>query len=147
MEPKFNHLLFYFIFQYLLSGELLKLGFINHVLKRFIHLKLLFTYLLFIYLIFLFHFGSFNLYAGWIGYYSIHETIFIFLLSGILIYARFIEPHMVRVDVHQYRLNPDRRFAKPVKVALIADLHIGLFSGHERQLKIIVKSLMNNSQT
>lgn len=22
---------------------------------------------------------------------------------------------MVRVDVHQYRLNPDRRFAKPVK--------------------------------
>ena len=54
---------------------------------------------------------------------------------------------MVRVDVHQYRLNPDRHFAKPVKVALIADLHIGLFSGHERQLKIIVKSLMNNSQT
>lgn len=48
---------------------------------------------------------------------------------------------MVRVDVHQYRLNPDRHFAKPVKVALIADLHIGLFSGHERQLKIIVKKL------
>lgn len=81
------------------------------------------------------------------GYYSIHQTIFIFLLSGILIYARFIEPHMVRVDVHQYRLNPDRRFNKPVKVALIADLHIGLFSGHERQLKIIVKNSMSNSQT
>jgi len=30
---------------------------------------------------------------------------------------------------------------KPVKIALIADLHIGLFSGHERQLKQIVQKL------
>ncbi|MGK3628366.1 metallophosphoesterase, partial [Acinetobacter sp. A11] len=36
---------------------------------------------------------------------------------------------------------PDRSFDKPVKVALIADLHIGLFSGHERQLKTIVRKL------
>ncbi|MCP5928309.1 metallophosphoesterase, partial [Klebsiella pneumoniae] len=35
----------------------------------------------------------------------------------------------------------DRSFDKPVKVALIADLHIGLFSGHERQLKTIVRKL------
>ncbi|QBZ99633.1 metallophosphoesterase [Acinetobacter nosocomialis] len=106
-----------------------------HPFKAFVHLLAFYLSYLLIPLWF------FNLYAGWMGYYSIHQTIFIFLLSGILIYARFIEPHMVRVDVHQYRLNPDRRFNKPVKVALIADLHIGLFSGHERQLKIIVKKL------
>ena len=30
---------------------------------------------------------------------------------------------------------------RPVKLVLIADLHIGLFSGHERQLKIIVEKI------
>ncbi len=133
--------LFTLIFSILASsGELLRPAFYSiALLKRFIHLKA-FVLLAFASILSSYFLWFFNLYAGWIGYYSIHETIFIFLLSGILIYARFIEPHMVRVDVHQYRLNPDRRFAKPVKVALIADLHM-VFSGHERQLKIIVKKL------
>lgn len=106
-----------------------------HPFKAFVHLLAFYLSYLLIPLWF------FNLYAAWIGYYSIHQGIFIFFLSGVLIYARFIEPHLVRVDTHQYRLNPDRSFNKPVKVALIADLHIGLFSGHERQLKTIVKKL------
>ena len=112
-----NSIIFCFtlFFQYLLYGEFLRLGFINHEPRRFIHLKLLYIYSHFISLIYLFLSG-FNLYAAWIGYYSIHQGIFIFFLSGVLIYARFIEPHLVRVDTHQYRLNPDRSFDKPVKL-------------------------------
>ncbi len=34
-----------------------------------------------------------------------------------------------------------KRLKQPVKIALIADLHIGLFSGHERQLRQIVHKL------
>ncbi len=83
----------------------------------------------------------FSVYAGIQGYYSIHEAIFVFLVSAVLSYARFIEPHLIQVKTTKYQIHPDRRLLKPVKIALIADLHIGLFSGHERQLKQIVKKL------
>ncbi|MFW1858591.1 metallophosphoesterase [Acinetobacter defluvii] len=106
-----------------------------HPLKSFVHLLVFYlSYLLF-------PLFFFSLYAGWVEYFSLHESIFIFLLSCLLIYARFIEPHLVRVDTHQYKLSAEQAFKKPFKVALIADLHIGLFSGHERQLKIIVKKI------
>ena len=106
-----------------------------HPFKSFVHLLAFYlSYLLF-------PLFFFSLYAGWVEYFSLHESIFLFLLSSLLIYARFIEPHLVRVDHHQYKLSSDKDFKKPFKVALIADLHIGLFSGHERQLKIIVKKI------
>ena len=47
----------------------------------------------------------------------------------------------MHVDHHQYKISGNDDFKKPFKVALIGDLHIGLFSGHERQLKIIVKKI------
>lgn len=106
-----------------------------HPFKAFVHLLVFYlSYLLFPLVIF-------TLYAGWSGYFSLHQSVFIFLLSVFLIYARFIEPHLVHVRQHQYRLNPNQSFAKSVKVALIADLHVGLYSGHERQLRIIVEKL------
>ncbi|WP_130802401.1 metallophosphoesterase [Acinetobacter ihumii] len=106
-----------------------------HPFKAFIHLLVFYlSYLLFPLIIF-------SVYAGWSGYFSLHQAIFVFLLSTFLIYARFIEPHLVHVHHHQYRLNPDQPFSQPFKVALIADLHIGLYSGHERQLDMIVKKL------
>ena len=83
----------------------------------------------------------FSLYAGWSGYYSLHEAVFIFGLSCLLIYARFIEPHHVGVKTMQYQLNPEQKMQQPIKIALIGDLHIGLFSGHERQLNIIVTKI------
>lgn len=83
----------------------------------------------------------FSIYAGYIGKFSLHESIFIFLLSALLIYARFIEPHRVHVQHIQYSLGQEKTFTQPIKVALLADLHIGLFSGHERQLKTIVKKI------
>ncbi|MFW1811643.1 metallophosphoesterase [Acinetobacter ursingii] len=106
-----------------------------HPFKAFVHLLVFYlSYLLFPLVIF-------TLYAGWSGYFSLHQSVFIFLFSVFLIYARFIEPHLVHVRQHQYRLNPNQPFAKSVKVALIADLHVGLYSGHERQLRIIVEKL------
>lgn len=106
-----------------------------HPFKAFVHLLAFYlSYLLF-------PLFFFSLFAGWSGYYSIHEAIFIFLLSSLLIYARFIEPHHVVVKTQQYQLNPDQKMQKPIKLVLIADLHIGLFSGHERQLKIIVDKI------
>ena len=62
-------------------------------------------------------------------------------MSSLLIYARFIEPHMIRINHVQYILAKEKPLPKPVRVALIADLHIGLFSGHERQLKQIVQKI------
>lgn len=106
-----------------------------HPFKAFIHLLAFYLSYLLIPLFF------FSLYAGWSGYYSLHEAIFVGLITGVLCYARFIEPHMVRVQKRQYKLHEDRNLLKPVRIALIGDLHIGLFSGHERQLKIIVDKI------
>ena len=106
-----------------------------HPFKAFVHLLAFYLSYLLPPLVF------FSVYAGIQGYYSIHEAIFVFLVSAVLSYARFIEPHLIQVKTTKYQIHADRRLLKPVKIALIADLHIGLFSGHERQLKQIVKKL------
>lgn len=106
-----------------------------HPFKAFVHLLAFYLSYLLIPLFF------FSIYAGWIGYYSLHEAIFIGLVSGVLVYARFIEPHLILVKTTRYQMLPDQPLQRPVRIALIADLHIGLFSGHERQLKQIVAKL------
>ena len=106
-----------------------------HPFKAFVHLLAFYLSYLLIPLFF------FSMYAGWSGYYSLHEAAFVFLVSGVFCYARFIEPHLVHVKTTRYQLHADKRLLKPVKIALVADLHIGLFSGHERQLKQIVSKL------
>ena len=106
-----------------------------HPFKSFVHLLAFYlSYLLF-------PLFFFSLYAGWIKIFSLHESIFAFLMSSLLIYARFIEPHMIRINYVHYDLGKKKPLPKPVRVALIADLHIGLFSGHERQLKQIVHKI------
>lgn len=106
-----------------------------HPFKSFVHLLAFYlSYLLF-------PLFFFSLYAGWVKIFSLHESIFAFLMSSLLIYARFIEPHMIRINHVQYILAKEKPLPKPVRVALIADLHIGLFSGHERQLKQIVQKI------
>lgn len=106
-----------------------------HPFKAFVHLLAFYlSYLLFPLILF-------SVYAGWVGSYSLAQSIFVFLLSALLIYARFIEPHFIRVDHHRYQiLNPEQS-SSPFKIALIGDLHIGLFSGQERQLKLIVEKI------
>jgi uncharacterized protein len=110
-----------------------------HPFKAFTHLL---AYYLSYLLIPLFIFSMVG-YA--IGHYSVHEAVFIFIITAVLIYARFIEPHQIHVHTTHYQFQADRPFHKPVKVALIADLHIGLFSGREKQLKLIVDKI-NSSQ-
>ncbi len=107
-----------------------------HPFKSFVHLLVFYlSYLLFP--LFLF-----NLYATWQQQLSLHQSIFIFLLSSVLIYARFIEPHLIRVRHLSYKLSASQTaFKKPVRVALIADLHVGLFSGHERQLRLVAEKI------
>ena len=106
-----------------------------HPFKSFVHLLAFYlSYLLF-------PLFFFSLYAGWIKIFSLHESIFAFLMSSLLIYARFIEPHMIRINYVHYDLGQKKPLPKPVRVALITDLHIGLFSGHERQLKQIVHKI------
>ena len=106
-----------------------------HPFKSFVHLLAFYlSYLLF-------PLFFFSLYAGWIKIFSLHESIFAFLMSSLLIYARFIEPHMIQINYVHYDLGQKKPLPKPVRVALIADLHIGLFSGHERQLKQIVHKI------
>ncbi len=106
-----------------------------HPFKSFVHL--LTYYLSWL----LFPLILFSVYAGWTKVFSIHQSIFIFLLSSVLIYARFIEPYRLIITHVNYTLGQEQPFKKPVRVALIADLHIGLFSGDERQLKMIVKKI------
>ena len=106
-----------------------------HPFKSFVHLLAFYLSYLLIPLLF------FSIYAGWMDIFSLHKSIFIFLLSSLLIYARFIEPHTVHVQHLHYQFDQNKPFQKPIKVALLADLHIGLFSGHERQLKSIVKKI------
>ena len=106
-----------------------------HPFKSFVHLLAFYLSYLLIPLLF------FSIYAGWMEIFSLHQSIFIFLLSSLLIYARFIEPHTVHVQHLHYQFDQNKPFQKPIKVALLADLHIGLFSGHERQLKSIVKKV------
>ena len=106
-----------------------------HPFKSFVHLLAFYlSYLLF-------PLFFFSLYAGWVKIFSLHESIFAFFMSSLLIYARFIKPHMIRINHVQYILAKEKPLPKPVRVALIADLHIGLFSGHERQLKQIVQKI------
>ena len=53
---------------------------------------------------------------------------------------RFIEPHQIHVKYHQYRLNPQREFTKPVKVALVADMHVGYFQDMNANSKPLSKN-------
>lgn len=105
-----------------------------------------FTHLLAWYLSYLFFPILANIiYALWIGQMSIWLGIPLVLFVLACIYARFIEPKMLRVQYHvrENFLAPTETEQKSLKIALIADLHIGLFSGHQKQLINIVKKIQD----
>lgn len=101
--------------------------------KTFIHLMVFnLSYLLFLlyfFVIYNFIQGTFNL---------ISTTLLLFLLS-ILIHARFIEPQMLKVAIHKKKFLSSGQ--KGFKVALISDLHIGIFTGSQKQLRKIIQKL------
>lgn len=57
------------------------------------------------------------------------------------LYARVIEPSMLKVNHYDVTLDPTQPLAKPLKLAVLADIHLGLFSGDQRQLNRIVTRL------
>ena len=63
------------------------------------------------------------------------------IIASILIYARFIEPHYVVVKHTDITIDANFPLKNSLTVALIADLHIGLYSGKERQLEKIVNKI------
>lgn len=106
-----------------------------HPFKAYVHLLAFYvSYLLWPLMLF-------NVYATYSQYYSLHQSVFIHSLTLILIYARFVEPNRLRVQRHRHRLNPDAALQRPVTVVLIADLHVGLFSGHEQQIRRIAQKI------
>lgn len=106
-----------------------------HPWKAFIHLcSYYLSYLLFPWFVF-------SIVGYFLEVFSAVQSISMLCISGLLIYARFIEPNRIQVDHHHFQLDATRPFKQPVKIALIADLHVGLFTGDEHQLKKIVKKI------
>ena len=66
------------------------------------------------------------------------EAIPLSLICLFLLYARFIEPSVLVVKHTAIHLHNDQPLKQPLKIALLADLHVGLFSGRKRQLKRMV---------
>lgn len=66
------------------------------------------------------------------------EAIPLSLICLFLLYARFIEPSVLVVKHTAIHLHNDQPLKQPLKIALLADLHVGLFSGRKRQLKKMV---------
>lgn len=69
------------------------------------------------------------------------QAISILLIASVIIYARFIEPYRIVVQHTELVIDAQKPLKNPLKVALIADLHIGLYSGQEQQLKLIVDKI------
>lgn len=56
-------------------------------------------------------------------------------------YARFVEPYRLVAKYTDYDLIGKKNTIPVLKIALIADLHIGLFSGSKRQIQRIIQRI------
>lgn len=101
--------------------------------KAFLHLFIYYGLYLTIPLI------LFSIIAVYCKHISLTQGILLFVMSALMIYGRFIEPNWIQVKHTSYSWH--KPLKKPVKIALIADLHVGLFSGHEEQLKQVVEKI------
>lgn len=90
-------------------------------------------------------FFSWTLWQWSTGLQDIWQALPMLLLTIFLIYARFIEPQLLVVRHTPVRLHDSAPLQDPLKVAVLADIHIGLFSGRVGQLRRIV-NLVNLQQ-
>lgn len=104
-----------------------------HPYKAFMHLLVFYQIYLF------FPMAIFSIVGYFCDHFSITQSISLFIISILMIYARFIEPNWIQVKHTQYSW--DAPLKQPVKIALVADVHVGLFSGHESQLKKVVEKI------
>lgn len=73
-----------------------------------------------------------------VGLQNTWEALPLSLICLFLLYARFIEPSILVVKHSAIQLHADAPLKQPLKIALLADLHVGLFSGRKRQLRKMV---------
>jgi len=104
-----------------------------HPYKAFLHLFVFYQTYLF------FPMAVFSIAGIYLGRFSWAQGISLLIISVLIIYARFIEPNWIQVKYTSYSW--DKPLQHPVKIALIADVHVGLFSGHESQLKRVVEKI------
>ena len=104
----------------------------THPMKAFILLLVFYScYMLFPWYLLIF-------WQWQLGELSHFHALSVLLMVSVLIYARFIEPYTVVVKHRRLQIDARQPLKKTLKIALLADLHIGLYSGRERQLKQIV---------
>jgi hypothetical protein len=53
-------------------------------------------------------------------------AIFLILVCLLFLYARFLEPNIIRIKRHKIKL--DKKIPAPFRIAVFADLHVGLFT-------------------
>lgn len=73
----------------------------------------------------------------WQGSMALWLCMSIMGLVALYLYARVIEPQMLRIHRHDVPLGLE----KPLNIVVVADIHVGLFSGYERQLTDIVSKV------
>ncbi|MEY4515825.1 MAG: hypothetical protein RL180_171 [Pseudomonadota bacterium] len=83
----------------------------------------------------------FTVWHWWIGQQSTPAMLLLVALSLLMVYSRFIEPNRLVTRHQRIVLDPERPLATPLRVVLIADIHVGLFSGGKRQLRRIVQQV------
>jgi hypothetical protein len=83
----------------------------------------------------------FTLWQWWIGLRSTPAMLLLVAFSLLMVYSRFIEPNRLVTRHQRIVLDPERPLATPLRVVLLADIHVGLFSGGKRQLRRIVQCL------
>ncbi len=77
----------------------------------------------------------------WSGMQTLTEALPLLALSVLAVYCRFIEPNLLAMRYRTIPLVADHRLEQPLRIALIADMHVGLFSGGRFQLQRIVKKI------
>ena len=84
-----------------------------------------------LWIIYQFFYGQINSISGTVS----------LICALLLIYARFIEPQLLSIKNYHVILNPTQPLNQPMTIVLIADIHIGLYSGHHSQLQRIINRI------
>jgi len=75
------------------------------------------------------------------GQRSLLLSVPLLLFALLMLYSRFIEPNRLITQHTTIELDAPQRLQRPLTVVLVADVHVGLFSGQPHQLKKITRAI------
>lgn len=75
------------------------------------------------------------------GQRSLWFAVSLLIFCLLMLYSRFIEPHRLKTHHTRIQLDAPQRLCRPLTVVLVADVHVGLFSGKPQQLKKITRAI------